>query len=105
MSMSSDQSGGQTPRSEPGNPPDLHAETPAVRAIQAAVKAMETHRGYIERDLNETRSDMRDVRDRLARLEVKVGDLPSKVWIGTVVVGGFVLLGVIVSLLGKLMGH
>jgi hypothetical protein len=33
---------------------------------------------YNRRDLGEVRTDMRDMRDRMARLEVRVDHLPSK---------------------------
>jgi hypothetical protein len=50
---------------------------------------------YLKRDLGETRQDMKDMRDRMARLEVRVDHLPSKGFIITVVaLGVSVLVGV-----------
>ena len=81
------------------NPPiDLVSSNPAVRAVEKAVGELQTVRGFIERDLLEARNDMRDVRDRLKGLEVKVDALPSKVWIGSVVLGGMAFLGAILTL-------
>jgi hypothetical protein len=51
---------------------------------------------YLKRDLSETRTDMREIRDRMARLETEFKHLPSKEFIVTVVV---IALGIGVSLL------
>ena len=64
----------------------------AICAVEKAVAQLELARIYIERDLEQTRAEMRDVRDRLKAVEVKIEALPSKVWIGSVVLGGMTLL-------------
>jgi hypothetical protein len=46
---------------------------------------------YARRDLTELRTDMRDLRDRMARLEVKVEHLPTKEFIVSVVVGALAI--------------
>lgn len=51
---------------------------------------------YLKRDLSETRTDMREMRDRMARLETEFKHLPSKEFIVTVVV---VALGIAVGIL------
>jgi hypothetical protein len=57
---------------------------------------------YIKRDLGETRSDMKDIRDRMARLEVRVDHLPSKGFIVTVIAIGVGILGGIATLAPKI---
>ena len=74
-------------------------------AVECAVDKLETARGYIERDLEQGRQDMRDVLDRLARLETKVSDLPSKIWIGSAVAGAMAVLSGLVALLAKVVSH
>jgi hypothetical protein len=51
---------------------------------------------YLKRDLGEVRTDIRDLRDRMARLETEVKHLPGKEFIVTVVV---VALGIAATLL------
>ena len=61
---------------------------------------------HLKRDLGETRLDMKDIRDRMTRLEVRVDHLPSKgfivaaLTIGVTVFSGIVTL--IVTLAPKL---
>lgn len=46
---------------------------------------------YIKRDLGELRSDMRELRDRMKAIEVKVDHLPSKSHIAVVVTTALVI--------------
>jgi hypothetical protein len=46
---------------------------------------------YLKRDLTESRTDIRDMRDRLARLEERVAHLPSKGFIVTVVLASLAI--------------
>lgn len=101
----SDQSSSQPLAAGTGTPTDLGRETPIIRVIDNSVKALETHRGYMERDLKETRDDMRDVRDRLSKLEVRVSLLPSKMWIGSAVMAAVVFLSAVIGPAAKLTGH
>lgn len=94
-----DSSSSSTPSPGSGNPPEHHAENPTVRAVQAAVRELETARHYIERNLNETREEIKDVRDRLARIETTVHALPSKVWIGGILAAMTVFLTAFIGLL------
>lgn len=94
------------PKPESGPPPqDSNSSNPSVRAVERAVDKLETARGFIERDLELGRGDMRDVRDRLARIETKVGDLPSKTWIGVAVLGGMTFLSALVAILAAVFTH
>lgn len=100
-------SGGKAETTSPGagTPPDISAENATVRAIDRATSQLEMHRQYMQRDLDQARAEMRDVRDRLKTVEVKVDALPSKVWIGTVVAAAVSLVSAIVGLIAFLTRH
>lgn len=83
---------------------DLHSATAAVRAVEAAVKVLEAQRDGAARTADEMRADMRDARDRVLRLEMKVDALPTKDWIGTAVSGAIRLTATMVSLIATLVG-
>ena len=53
-------------------------------------------------DLGEMRADMKDIRDRMARLEVRVDHLPSKDFIVTGIVISLTILGGLVTLAPKI---
>jgi len=53
-------------------------EPPGGDALEARVAKLETDIEYVKRDVGELRTDMRDVRDRLTRIEEQVSALPSK---------------------------
>lgn len=57
---------------------------------------------YLKRDLSETRSDIKDLRDRMARLEVRVDHLPTKGFIITIVTVSMTVLVGIVTLIPKI---
>jgi hypothetical protein len=57
---------------------------------------------YTKRDLGEMRTDMRDVRDRLARLEERIGHLPGKGFIVIVVTTSLVIAGGLFAIAPKL---
>ncbi len=62
---------------------------------------------YLKRDLSETRGDMRDIRDRMTRLEVRVDHLPSKGYIAAVVVLSLTIIGgllTVATMLQRLAG-
>jgi hypothetical protein len=50
---------------------------------------------HIQADVTELKKDMRDIRDRLARLEVRVEHLPGKGFVVSVVLTGAALLAAI----------
>ena len=52
---------------------------PRIAALEATTSAMRD-------DVSDLKTEMRDVRDRLSRLEVKVDHLPTKEYIGRFVV-------------------
>ena len=57
---------------------------------------------YIKRDVLELRTDSRDMRDRLARLEERVAHLPGKVFIVVVLTTALVIIGGLVTIAPKL---
>lgn len=59
---------------------------------------------HAQRDNSDLRGDMRDVRDRLARLETKVDHLPSKGFIVAVVIGALTVVAALVTFAEKLQG-
>jgi len=70
--------------------------------VLVEIAKLQTDGEYIKRDLGETRLDMRDLRDRMTRLEVRVDHLPSKGFIVTVVTISVTILGAIVTAAPKL---
>jgi hypothetical protein len=50
----------------------------AVARIEAAVARAEANLVYLERRISETRGDVKDVRDRLARVDANVARLPAR---------------------------
>lgn len=80
-----------------GQPPPRHGDI-----LLTEVAKLQTDGEYVKRDIGELRSDMRDVRDRLSRLEERVGHLPSKGFIVAVVTTALVILGGIITIAPKL---
>lgn len=95
-------------------------DTEAARRIETAVSKMEHVSSLFSQETKETRSAMdaikerltkiesalpKDLAERLRALEVKVDALPSKVWIGGVVLGGMTLLATIVALIAHFVRH
>lgn len=69
-------------------PADQSVSTASRRPGDAAlveIAKIQTDGEYIKRDLNELRTDTRDLRERMTKLEVKVDHLPSKGFIVGVV--------------------
>jgi hypothetical protein len=46
--------------------------------LHVEIAKIQSDSEYLKRDLSETRTDMRDIRDRMTRLEVRVDHLPTK---------------------------
>jgi hypothetical protein len=59
-------------------------EPPGGDVLEARVAKLETDLEYVKRDVSELRTDMRDVRDRLTRIEEQVSALPSKAFVFSV---------------------
>ena len=48
--------------------------------MEARLAKLESDMEYVKRDVGELRPDVKDVRERLSRLEVAVSSLPTKTW-------------------------
>lgn len=57
---------------------------------------------YLRRDVNEMRSDVREVRDRLAVLETNVNHLPGKGFIVAAVIATLTIVGGFITIAPKL---
>jgi hypothetical protein len=89
----------QPPEPGVGTPP------PEVRSrdiVLVEVAKVQSDVEYLQRDLAETRTDMRDIRDRMTRLEVRVDHLPSKEFIVVVVTVALTIIGGLLTVAPKL---
>jgi hypothetical protein len=66
----------------------------AVARIEATVARTEANVVHLDRGVSETPGDVKDVRDRLARLEAHVGHLPGK---GFIVSAVFIMLALLIA--------
>jgi hypothetical protein len=82
-------------------PKDLYA-TSDIRFVMTEVAKLQTQHTYVEKELGEARADMKDVRDRLARLETRVDHLPGKGFMVAVVVATLAITSGIVTVAPKL---
>jgi hypothetical protein len=89
-------------------PPDPGAGAPprdtqrASDILHVEVAKIQSDLEYLKRDLSESRTDMKEMRDRMARLETEVKHLPSKEFIVTVVVVALGLAGGLLTIAPKL---
>jgi hypothetical protein len=67
----------------------------------AEIVKLQSDAEYIKRDVSELRTDVRDVRDRMARLEERVLHLPGKGFIVMVVTTALVIIGGLVTIAPK----
>lgn len=93
---------GSTPSDLSGPPPKDLYPTSDIRFVITEVTKLQAQQEFILRDLHESRGDIRDVRDRLARLEERVEHLPSKGFIVAVVTTALVIVGGLLTLAPKL---
>ncbi|MGY8669238.1 hypothetical protein Q3C01_43830 [Bradyrhizobium sp. UFLA05-109] len=70
--------------------------------LQTEVTKIQVDGEYTKKFLGELQTDMRDMRDRMARLEVRVDHLPTKGHIVTVTVIALTLIGALVTIAPKL---
>jgi hypothetical protein len=70
--------------------------------LQTELAKIQVDGDYTKRFLGELQADVRDMRDRMARLEVKVDHLPSKGFIVVVVTTFLVIAGGLVTIAPKL---
>jgi hypothetical protein len=72
--------------------------------VLTEIAKLQSDAEYTKRDLGEFRADMRDVRDRMARLEVRVDHLPSKGFIVGAVVIALTIISGLLAIAPKLQG-
>lgn len=96
--MAKDRTTVQAPDPGVGQPPQLRSADIAL----VEIAKIQSDGEHLKRDLGETRTDMKDMRDRMARLEVRVDHLPSKGFITTVVTIGISVLVAAATLIPKI---
>jgi outer membrane murein-binding lipoprotein Lpp len=70
--------------------------------LRSRVSKIEAYTDTIREDISSIKPDVKDVRERFARLETNVSHLPSKGYINTVVVAAIVLIGCFITFQGQL---
>ncbi len=85
-----------------GTPP--RDEGRSLDVLQTEIAKIQVDGDYTKKFLGELQTDMRDMRDRMARLEVEVKHLPSKGFIVVVVTAALVIAGGIATVTPKLWG-
>jgi hypothetical protein len=98
VSVAQDRTSTQPPEPGLGQPPPSRSSD--IFLVELA--KLQSDGEHLKRDLGETRTDMKDVRDRMARLEVRVDHLPSKEFIATVVVIALGIVGGLLTIAPKL---
>ena len=73
-----------------------------IRFVMVEVARLQTQHEHFQQDLRETRGDVKDARDRLARLEERVSHLPGKGFIVAVVTSSLVIIGGLLTIAPKL---
>jgi hypothetical protein len=98
--MARDHTSTQAPEPGIGPPPRDLSRSADVVLIEIA--KLQSDGEYLKRDLSETRADMRDIRDRMTRLEVRVDHLPTKGFIVAAVIASLTIIGGLVTIAPKL---
>lgn len=84
LGMAKDRTTIQAPEPGVGTPPADQSRLSDILHVEIA--KIQSDGEYLKRDLGEVRTDMRDIRDRMTRLEVRVDHLPTKGFIVTAVI-------------------
>ena len=94
-----------SPISQPTGPGSGQPARDQLRTADIAlveIAKLQSDGEHTKATLGEVRTDMRDVRDRLIKLEVRVDHLPSKGFIVVVVTTALVILGGLITLAPKI---
>lgn len=89
-------------------PPREFAETLPPRdprgseIVLVEIAKIQSDGQYLRRDVNEMRTDVREVRDRLAKLETNVDHLPGKGFIVAAVIATLTIVGGIITIAPRL---
>jgi len=87
---------------EPGVGPPPREQSRVSDILHIEIAKIQTDGEYIKRDLAEARADLRDIRDRMTRLEVRVDHLPSKGFIVGVVMLALTIIGGLITIAPKM---
>ncbi|NVN85007.1 MAG: hypothetical protein HXX15_02865 [Rhodopseudomonas sp.] len=98
--MAKDRTTIQTPDPGVGTPPRDSGRS--LDVLQTELAKIQVDGDYTKKFLGELQADMRDIRDRMAKLEVKVDHLPSKGFIVVVVTTFLVIAGGLMTIAPKL---
>ena len=98
--MAKDRTTVQAPEPGVGQPPQGSLRSADIFLVELA--KLQTDAEYLKRDLTEARTDMREIRDRMTRLEVRVDHLPTKGFIVAAVVAALTIVGGLVTIAPKL---
>jgi len=90
----------QSPEPGVGTPP--RDANRSLDILQTELAKIQVDGDYTKRFLGELQTDVRDMRDRMAKLEVKVDHLPSKGFIVVVVTTFLVIAGGLMTIAPKL---
>jgi hypothetical protein len=91
--------------SQPSSPGVGQPSADSFRAsdiVLTEIAKLQNDGDYTKRDLGEMRTDMRDLRDRMSRLEVRVDHLPTKGFIVTAVIISLTVAGGLLTIAPKL---
>ena len=83
-------------------PPGQASPARSLEAVLVEIAKLQSASEYTNRDVSELRTDVRDVRDRLTRLEERVAHLPGKGFIIVVVTTALVIMGGLITIAPKL---
>jgi hypothetical protein len=98
--MAKDRNTVQAPDPGVGTPPRDQGRS--LDVLQTEIAKIQVDGDYTKKFLGELQTDMRDMRDRMTRLEVKVDHLPSKGFIVVVVTTFLVIAGGLMTIAPKL---
>jgi hypothetical protein len=88
--------------SDPGVSQPPRDQSRGYDIVLIEVAKLQADGDYTKRDLGELRTDMRDVRDRMSKIEVRVDHLPSKGFIVLVVTMALTVIGGLLTIAPKL---
>ena len=83
-------------------PPGQASPARSLDNVLVEIAKLQSASEYTNRDVSELRTDVRDVRDRLTRLEERVAHLPGKGFIIVVVTTALVIMGGLITIAPKL---
>jgi|ERR1051325_11183705 hypothetical protein len=98
--MAEDKATTQSP--DPGVGPTPRDQGRSLDVLHIELAKIQIDGDYTKKFLGELQADMRDMRDRMSKLEVKVDHLPSKGFIVVVVTTSLVIAGALATIAPKL---